>query len=221
MSLRLQARNISKSYNGRPVISDCSVTYEKSGIHVVMGQNACGKSTFLRICALLEKPDAGEVCFTSDEERLVNGIELMRKITLVLPSVGVFNTSVFNNAAYGLMIRGLHREAIREKTESVLEFVGLISKKNHNARILSSGEKQRLGIARAIVIDPEMLFLDEPAAYVDQKNTEIIEKIILDMKKQRRTTVIITTHQIEQGKRLADRMYMMREGKIIESGDMP
>jgi tungstate transport system ATP-binding protein len=221
MSLRLQTRNITKSYDGRRVISDCSVTYEQSGIHVVMGPNGCGKSTFLRICALLEKPDAGEVRFTASGETLDNDIDLKRRITLVLPSVGVFNTSVYKNVAYGLMIRGLSREVIREKTESVLEFVGLITKKSHNARTLSSGEKQRLGIARAIIIDPEILFLDEPAAYIDQENTEIVEEIILDMKKYRKKTVIMTTHQIEQGKRLADSILVMRDGKIIERGNMP
>jgi tungstate transport system ATP-binding protein len=218
MSLTLKAERISKSYEGRHVLRGCSVSFEQSGIHVVMGTNGCGKSTFLRICALLERPDTGEVLFTSGGEPLENSIELKRKITLVLPSVGVFNTSVYRNVAYGLKIRGVMGKEAEEKTDEVLEFVGLISKKNQNAPTLSSGEKQRLGIARAIVIRPEMLFLDEPAVYVDQENTEIIEKIILDMKQLRKSTVIITTHHIEQGERLADRVLIMQDGMIMERG---
>lgn len=220
MSLTLKAEKISKGYDGRHVLRDCSVSFEQSGIHVVMGPNGCGKSTFLRICALLERPDTGEVLFTAGGEPLENSIELRRRITLVLPSVGVFNTSVYRNVAYGLKIRGVRGKEAEEKTDRVLEFVGLIEKKNHHALTLSSGEKQRLGIARAVVIDPEILFLDEPAVYVDQENSEIIEKIILDMKQLRKSTVVITTHHVEQGERLADRILIMQDGMIKERGKM-
>jgi tungstate transport system ATP-binding protein len=134
--------------------------------------------------------------------------------------VGVFNTSVYRNVAYGLKIRGVGGKEAEEKTDRVLEFVGLIEKKNHYALTLSSGEKQRLGIARAVVIDPEILFLDEPAVYVDQENTEIIEKIILDMKQLRKSTVVITTHHVEQGERLADRILIMQDGMIMERGQV-
>jgi len=104
-------------------------------------------------------------------------LRLKRRITLVLPKVGLFNTSVFRNAAYGLTIRGIKGpEAIR-RIDKVLDFVGLSHKKVQNARTVSSGEAQRLGIARALVIEPEILFLDEPTASVDQKNTGIIEGI--------------------------------------------
>jgi tungstate transport system ATP-binding protein len=220
MSLTLNIERISKSYDARHVLRDCSVSFELSGIHVVLGPNGCGKSTFLRICALLERPDTGRVLFTSGGEPLESSIELKRRITLVLPSVGVFNTSVYRNVAYGLKIRGVKGVEVEERTDRVLEYVGLIQKKNHNALTLSSGEKQRLGIARAVVIEPEILFLDEPAVYVDQENTEIIEKIILDLKQLRKTTVVITTHHVEQGKRLADRTLVMRDGMIVERDQM-
>ncbi len=216
MSLTLNVQRISKSYDSRQVLLDCSVSFERSGVHVVMGPNGCGKSTFLRICALLERPDAGDVLYASGGERLENSIELKRRITLVLPSVGVFNTSVYRNVAYGLKIRGMSRKEAEERTARVLEFVGLTEKRNHHALTLSSGEKQRLGIARAIVIEPEILFLDEPAVYVDQENTGIIEQIILGMKQQSRSTVVMTTHHVRQAERLADRILIMRGGKIME-----
>jgi tungstate transport system ATP-binding protein len=98
-----------------------------------------------------------------------------------------------------------------------LDFVGLKHKANQKALTLSSGETQRLGIARATVIEPEILFLDEPTASVDQENTEIIEDIILRMKKIGKSIVVITTHDMAQAERLADWLLLMKDGKIIPS----
>jgi tungstate transport system ATP-binding protein len=142
---------------------------------------------------------------------------LSRRITLLLPKVGVFNTSVFKNVAYGLVLRKMNRIEITERVNEALDFVGLTHKKNQRALTLSSGETQRLGIARAMVIDPEMLFLDEPTASVDQENTEIIEDIVLRMKKMGKSTVVITTHDMSQAKRLADWLLLMKDGRFLRT----
>jgi tungstate transport system ATP-binding protein len=215
MSLKLIASNIYKSYDGKPVLSDCSFYFEKSGIYVLMGPNGSGKSTFLRICALLEEPDRGGVDYYSGDRIAWKDIELRRRITLLLPKVGVFNTSLFKNVAYGLRIRGMKRDEVNEKVSKALEFVGLLHKRHQNALTLSSGETQRLGIARAMVIEPEILFLDEPTASVDQENTEIIEDIILKMKRDRRSIVIMATHDMSQAERLGDWLLLMEDGKIV------
>jgi tungstate transport system ATP-binding protein len=137
-------------------------------------------------------------------------------MTLVLPRVGVFNTSVFKNVAYGLAIRGFSRDSIRERVMHSLAFVGLESKREQNGLTLSSGETQRLGIARALALDPEILYLDEPTASIDERNTMIIESIIRAMKHEGRTTVIMTTHDRAQADRLADRLLIMRQGVLEE-----
>jgi tungstate transport system ATP-binding protein len=214
MSLRLTASNISKSYNGNGVLKDCSFTFDESGIYVLTGPNGCGKSTFLRICALVEPPDSGEVNFISDGGATTKDLVLKRRITLVLPKVGIFNTTVFKNAAYGLAIRGISGRDAKERVDRVLDFVGLGHKKDQNALTVSSGEAQRLGIARALVIEPEILFLDEPTASVDQMNTNIIEGIIRKMQQERKITVIMTTHYKDQASRLADYLLVMKDGAI-------
>lgn len=217
MSLRLALSNINKNYNGKSVLQDCSFSFDKNEIYILMGPNGSGKSTFLRICALIENPDRGEVNFFRDDIVKKN-IELKRKITLVLPKIGIFNTTVFKNVAYGLKIRGLKKKEIEEKANMALEFVGLTHKKNQNALTLSSGETQRLGIARAIVIEPEVLFLDEPTASLDPHSTTIIEETINKLRKHNRLTIIMVTHNIFQAKRLADRVLFMYEGRIVDHG---
>jgi tungstate transport system ATP-binding protein len=215
MILQLSASNIGKRYNGDQILKDCSFSFSERGIYVLTGPNGCGKSTFLRICTLIEEPDNGEIHYSLDGRIVPKNLELKRRITLVLPRVGVFNTTVFRNVAYGLKIRGIAGTEAVERVAKALEFVELGHKTYQNARTLSSGETQRLGIARALVIRPEILYLDEPTASVDQKNTGIIEDIILNMKRNNMATVVITTHDREQAARLADRLLVMSEGKIL------
>lgn len=214
--MRLIAANIVKGYAGRTVLSDCSYSFNKPGAYVLMGPNGCGKSTFLRICSLLEPPDSGQVVFTDNSQPLIEDISLRRRLTLVLPKTGAFNTTVFNNVAYGLLVRGFHKHTVRDKVMSVLDFVGMNHKERQNARTLSSGETQRLGLARALAIDPEILFLDEPTASVDEENTMIIESIIERLKKDGRTLIIMTTHDREQADRIADRMLVITNGVLQE-----
>jgi len=214
MSMRLIASSIWKRYDDSHVLRACSFAFDDPGIYVLTGANGCGKSTFLRICALIERPDSGEIKYFSDGTALENDLELRRRITLVLPRVGVLNMSVFRNVLYGLTIRGVARAHADEKVNHALEFVGLSHKRKQNALTLSSGETQRLGIARAMVIGPEILFLDEPTASVDQNNTVIIEDIILRMRKESRAIVVVATHDREQAQRLADCLMVMGEGRI-------
>ena len=218
MKLRLRISGIVKAHNGNRVLDGCSFSFDRPGVYVLMGPNGSGKSTLLRICALLEKPDDGDVIYISGRSMLKDDITLRRRMTLVLPQVGIFNSTVFDNVAYGLRIRGLERQEIEQKTLAMLGFAGLTEKRTQRALSLSSGEKQRLGIARAFAIAPEMLFLDEPTASIDEANTRLIEEMILE-KKKNGMTMIIATHDRLQAERLADQILLIRDKKLVaESG---
>jgi tungstate transport system ATP-binding protein len=210
--MKLTVSHIAKAFEGRAILRDCSYAFDRNGTYVLMGRNGSGKSTLLRICALLEKPDSGTVDYRQNDTLLQPDIALRRRITLVLPRIGVFNTTVSGNVAYPLRIRGLSRTDIETKVNETLAFVGLERKKDQQARTLSSGEAQRLGIARALVLDPDILFLDEPTASIDEENTGIIESIIKDMRKKGRAMVIMTTHDNAQAERIADRVLVLEQG---------
>lgn len=216
MALVLRVVNLWKKYPGSDVLQGCNVSFDRHGVYVLTGPNGSGKSTFLRLCALLEEPDRGMIDYLTDGGRtLSKDMALKRRITLVLPKAGIFNSSVFGNVAYGLKIRGLSRGDIEDKVDHCLESFGLIDKRKQNALTLSSGEGQRLSIARAMVTAPDILFLDEPTASVDHKNSAFIEEIIVGMKGSGGPIVVMTTHDVSQASRLADVRLMIGEGRIV------
>ena len=218
MNLTLVVSNINKSYSRLPVLKACTFSFDKRGIYVLIGPNGSGKSTFFRICSLLEDPDSGVVNYFSGDSNVKKDISLRRRISLVLPKIGVFNTTVFKNVAYGLKIRGLSKREMRKRAEQALELVGLVHKRNMNALALSSGETQRLGIARAMAIEPEILFLDEPTASLDPHSTTIIEETIQKVREEKKITIIMITHNVFQAQRLADTVLFMYEGIIVDYG---
>lgn len=215
MDLNLTISSVQKKYGGKIALQDCSAVFKQGGVYALMGHNGSGKSTLLRVSALLEPVDEGEIIYASEGTVLPRDLSLRRRITLVMARVGVFNATVFKNAAYGLSVRGMRKEELVKSVDAALDAVGLMQKKKQNALTLSSGETQRLGLARAIAIEPEILFLDEPTASIDEENTNIVEGIILSLKKAGRTTVIMATHDRDQAERLADRVALMRNGRIV------
>jgi tungstate transport system ATP-binding protein len=215
MRLELVASAIAKKYESGHVLDACSFSFRECGLYILMGPNGSGKTTFLRICALLEEPDSGDIRFYRNGSQVEQDIRLKRRITLLLPKIGVFNATVFGNVAYGLKIRSLQRDKIEERVSQALDFVGLGNKKRQKALTLSSGETQRLGIARALAIEPEIFFLDEPTASIDHKNTGIVEDILLKLKRDKKTIVIMTTHDMAQAERLADTILIMQDGKLL------
>lgn len=217
MGLILTLTTVSKTYSGKAALSDFSYAFESGGVYALMGPNGSGKSTLLRICALLEPVATGAVVYSAGADALAHDIALRRRITLVLPRVGLFNATVLKNAAYGLKMRGIRGKELTRRAGVALEEVGLADKALQNALTLSSGEAQRLGLARAIAISPEVLFLDEPTASIDEENTRIVERIILSLKGNGRTTIIMSTHDREQAARLADDVVMMQQGRLLRA----
>ena len=214
--MTVQLAGIAKSYSGNRILGDCSFTFAAGGDYILTGDNGSGKSTLFRIAALLETPDRGRVNYLEGGIVLSPDINLRRRLTMVFPRVGVFSTSVFDNVAYGLKWRGLAKELIRDRVAAALEEVGLTHKAAQPAGTLSSGETMRLGLARALALDPEVLFLDEPTTHIDKANTRLIEDCIRRLREERALTLIIITHDAAQAERLGGRQLVLEGGKIGE-----
>ena len=212
----IRTEDMSKSFGKKEVLKKINLSINKGEIFVLMGPSGAGKTTLLRILNLLETPSEGRIFFKGVQLRSHENINLRRCMSLIFQTPGIFNTSVFNNVAYGLAIRGVDAKTIQEKVKNALNTVGLEGMEMQKARTLSGGEAQRMAFARAIVYDPEILLLDEPTSNLDPANVAKIEDIIMKIRNERRTTIVIATHNIPQVRRIAERAGIMLDGELIE-----
>lgn len=215
--MRLQ--DLGKSFGNREVLKKISMSINEGEIFALMGPSGVGKTTFFRILNLLEKPSEGRLFFRGIEltgSTIREKINARRSMSMLFQTPCVLNTTVFNNVAYGLVIRKVDKKTIRKKVINALSIVGLERKEKQKARTLSGGEAQRMAFARAIVYDPDILLLDEPTSSLDPANVAIIEEIIKRIRRERGTTIVIATHNIYQVKRIADRVGILLNGALIE-----
>lgn len=217
--LIFKVRNLKKVYNDKIVIDVDNLNFQEGKIYAIVGPNGSGKTTLLNILNLLEKPDEGQIFFYDQEitnKSNSDTLEIRRRMTLVNQDPFLFHSTVYDNIAYGLKIRSISSKVQKSRIRSALNIVGLSGFKDRKANQLSGGEAQRVVIARALVIEPEVLFFDEPTANIDQKHIDVVERIIKKIKKEIKTTVIFTTHDLSQAYRLADKVISLLDGKIIK-----
>jgi tungstate transport system ATP-binding protein len=207
---------LSKAYGSREVLHVDFLEIKQGEIFSIVGPSGAGKSTLLRLLDFLEPPTRGQLHFK--DYYSANGsrapLDLRRRVTTVFQRPVLLNTSVYGNVAYGLKIRG--DKEVQRKVKRVLEQVGLSDMVKERARFLSGGEAQRVALARAMVIEPEVLLLDEPTANLDPYNVGLIEDIVADLNRERGTTIVLVTHNVFQAKRLAHRVALLLEGKVVE-----
>jgi len=215
---RLQVLDIKKQYNSGFGLA-CSFNAHKGPLYAIVGPNGSGKSTLMRILGLIEPPDTGKVIYHIDGasmESPYKNVEIRRKVVLVPARAGLFNETVFNNVAYGLRLRKKSKSAIGDRVMEALKEMRLAGKEDIKALQLSSGEAQRMALARALVLDPDLLLFDEPTVSLDPDNTKIIEEIIRAKKAASNKIMVIVTHNLQQARALSDFVIFMSEGKIIE-----
>lgn len=220
MTAPFKLHKISKSYGKREVLHIDELTIPGGQIYIILGPNGSGKSTLLRIMALLLKNDAGTLEVLGeqlnwDKKQLLN---LRRQMSMVTQTSFMFQGSVSYNVAYGLRARKLKAREIRKRVEEVLGMVGMTAYRDADARTLSGGERQKVAIARALAVQPHVLFLDEPTSNIDVASAMEIEKYIRHINEVEGVTVIMVTHNLFQARRLADEVLFLSDGRIIEQG---
>ncbi len=211
--LPLEAQRVKVVRKGRALLDLSAITISGQGLSVIMGPNGAGKSLLLRILAGLVEPDSGRVTWgaaaPTRRQRSRLGFVFQKPVLL--------RRSALANITYPLKAAGLSRVQARERAGQALAKARLAHLAERPARVLSGGEQQRLALARALALEPEVLFLDEPTASLDPASTLAIEEMVRTARAAG-TRSLLVSHDPGQARRLADEVIFMHHGQVIERG---
>jgi len=211
-----ELKNIRKDFKDFSLhVDHCCL--KEGEIYVLIGPNGCGKTTFLNLLSFLDQPSSGELFFRGRNASHANAQENFlktRDIGYLLQNPYLFNMSVYDNVAYGLKLRGVEKEIINKKIKEILDKLSLSHLAQKNIHFLSGGEAQKVAIARTLVLDSDILILDEPTANVDKNNINAVEDIIHSLRKNKKKTVLVTTHTTEQAYRLSKNTISIINGHL-------
>jgi phospholipid/cholesterol/gamma-HCH transport system ATP-binding protein len=219
----LLVRQLNKSYNGRQILNDVSFEVRRGEIFVIMGGSGCGKSTLLRIMAGAIPPQSGEVIFDGKDIGPIRGEEkekIRRRFGMSFQSAALLDSlTVQENVSLPIKEHTrLNEEVIRIIAAMKLKLVGLQGFESYMPAELSGGMKKRAGLARAIAMDPEIVFYDEPTAGLDPVACALIDRLIVDLTRKLNITSIVVTHNMESVFRIADRVGMLHRGSLLQVG---
>ena len=214
----IEFRGICKSYDGvNQVLKNIDLDVEKGELVTLLGPSGCGKSTLLRSLAGLEQISSGKIIL--DGEDITNLPVQKRGIGMVFQQYSLFqNMNVEENIAFGLKIAKMDKLTISEKVKKAIEMVDLVGKEKSYPSQLSGGQQQRVAIARAIVMEPKVLLLDEPLSAIDAKLRRELQEKIKNVQKKLKITTIFVTHDKDEAMIMSDRIHLMNQGIIEQSG---
>jgi tungstate transport system ATP-binding protein len=208
--LPLRLHELSFTAGGRTILDRIDTEITAGPRTVILGANGAGKSVLMRLCHGLLKPTSGSVDWAETEIR-----GEPRRQAMVFQRPVMLRRSAIANVTYALKAAGLPRRERTLRARGALESVGLLALADHPARVLSGGEQQRLALARAWALRPEVLFLDEPTANLDPSATKEVEGIIGAIHGIG-TKIVMTTHNLGQARRLADEVLFLHQGHLVE-----
>ena len=210
MILPLTFQDVSFEIGGIRLIKDLNCTLEAGPRTMILGANGAGKSLFLRLCHGLIRPTTGRVLWQGAKGRDPADAQAM-----VFQRPVMLRRSVAANVDYALKLRGMAAAERRDAVEDALDHTGLRRLADNPARVLSVGEQQKLALARAWALQPEVLFLDEPTASLDPAATHAVEQIINAIDAAG-TRIVMTTHDLGQARRLGDEVMFLNRGRLLE-----
>jgi glycine betaine/proline transport system ATP-binding protein len=210
---------------GRHVVATADVSFDVAGgeIFVIMGLSGSGKSTVVRCLSRLIEPSAGEILIEGRDLRQLSErqlIELRRhKLGMVFQHFGLLpHLDVLANVAYPLRVQGMGRSEREARAREMIELVGLAGRESASVRELSGGMQQRVGIARSLAVKPDVWFLDEPFSALDPLIRRQMQDEFLKLQSKLKKTIVFITHDFLEALRLADRIAIMRQGRIVQIG---
>jgi D-methionine transport system ATP-binding protein len=221
-------KNVSKTYYSKDgkveAVKNVNLHVEPGKIVGIIGYSGAGKSTLIRCINLLEKPTSGEVIVSNKDLTKLSPRELRKsreKIGMIFQHFNLMRSrNVFHNVAYPLKGKGLSKDQIKEKVESLLNLVGLSDKVKAYPSQLSGGQKQRVAIARALANDPQVLLCDEATSALDPETTHSILALLKEINEKLGLTIVLITHQMEVVKEICHEVAVMDEGEVVEEGSI-
>lgn len=195
-----------------------NLEFRNRNIHVIVGPNGSGKSSLLKLIALLDKPDEGGILFNGKDTFLNHGgrNRLRKSIGFVMQNPYLFNMNVFENVALGLQMRKYPRNEIVSKVKNIVSSLRIQHLAERRVKYLSRGEYQKVAIAQVLVLEPEIILMDEPAANIDAQSTLSIEEAVKNIQKNFNSIIIMTTHSLTQAYRISPEIISIREGRIVD-----
>lgn len=214
----VQANNIKYKRGGKQILDVGQFCLEQGEIMALIGINGSGKSTLVKMLSLLEKPDSGKIFIQGEEATPQNMLRIRRKMAVVFQEPLLLDTTVYNNVASGLRLRGHKKTEIDSRVMEWLTRLGVESLACSSTRFLSGGEAQRVSLARALVLEPEVLFLDEPFAALDYPTKKALHSDFYDIIKATSISTMLVTHDPYEIPALANRVTVLEAGKVIQQG---
>ena len=219
----IEIKNLTKSFNSKVILDGVNLKVRKGKITVIIGRSGEGKSVLIKHLIGLIKPDSGEILLdgqniTSISENDFNAV--LRRFGMLFQSAALFDSmDVAGNVGFALREHtSLTEKEVMDKVSEKLRRVGLTGVERMMPSELSGGMKKRVGLARAIIMDPEFVLFDEPTTGLDPIMSDSIGNLIIDTQRQLQTTYFVITHDISLTYKIADTIAMLHEGRIIESG---
>lgn len=209
--------NITKEYNGVPVVKNIDFWVKKNQFLTILGPSGCGKTTTLRMIAGFETPTTGQLFFEGKD--ITNTPPYMRQINTVFQKYALFpHMNIYENIAFGLRINKLNEKEIASKVSKMLELVNLSGFEKRSIHSLSGGQQQRIAIARALVNEPKVLLLDEPLGALDLKLRKEMQIELKNMQRELGITFVYVTHDQEEALTMSDKIIIMNQGEIQQIG---
>ena len=204
-------------------VYDASFEVNAGEIFVIMGLSGSGKSTLIRLLNRLIEPSSGDIYIDDEDIAKMSKEELREvrrhKVNMVFQNFGLFpQRTILENTEYGLEVRGVPKEERRERAEQALDNSGLLSFKDQYPNQLSGGMQQRVGLARALANDPEILLMDEAFSALDPLIRREMQDELLELQERVKKTIIFITHDLNEALRIGDRIALMKDGQIMQIG---
>jgi phospholipid/cholesterol/gamma-HCH transport system ATP-binding protein len=220
----IEIHGLNSFYNSRQILFDVTFSIPVSRVTVIMGVSGCGKTTLFRHLTGLKRTQRGQVSIDGkDLGSFSEGMlmEYRRRIGVLFQSGALFNSlSLTENVAMPLQVHtDLAYETIRIMTLMKLHLVGLEEFGDYMPSQMSGGMKKRAGLARALIMDPEMLFVDEPSSGLDPITAAGLDRLLLELRKRRGMTIVVVTHELESAFKIADRIIVMDAGRVLAAGE--